>query len=333
MSTPTISNRPTLFEATAASQLQGLIKPAVRYVLAWYGQQGFIGSLVVARLQQVFDELYLVCALVVEAAHVFSASPSGAAERFYGLRRRSSTVVQKAAALVALVLVPFVRDKAADAASAAREVEPERRTRTQKCLAAAWPVADFAAQAVSLATKVVFMFNVVDAYNPIDLLFNMPVVRMQHEDYKALQDQLNMQSLPASASTSPLYRSASIASSLLRRSLAFSTSYLVPASIFLFRFSEWWYQNQFDSLARTQEPIPPPPPSIEPHPDGTPLPEDASFCPLCVSELKNPSMLSSGYVFCYPCIYRYVERHRECPVTKIPVFGGGACVRKLYSMG
>lgn len=43
----------------------------------------------------------------------------------------------------------------------------------------------------------------------------------------------------------------------------------------------------------------------------------------------NPAMvISSGYVFCYPCIFHHVSRHGFCPVTRMPA--GVDQLRRLY---
>ena len=64
-------------------------------------------------------------------------------------------------------------------------------------------------------------------------------------------------------------------------------------------------------------PIPPPPPPIQPHENGIPIPKQASsVCPICCEKRTNPTVLkSSGYVFCYPCIFNSVQEHKRCPVT------------------
>ncbi|XP_074643302.1 peroxisome assembly protein 12-like isoform X2 [Tubulanus polymorphus] len=42
-------------------------------------------------------------------------------------------------------------------------------------------------------------------------------------------------------------------------------------------------------------------------------------CPLCHRTRTNDTALTvSGYVFCYPCIYKYVSSHHRCPVTNYP---------------
>lgn len=43
------------------------------------------------------------------------------------------------------------------------------------------------------------------------------------------------------------------------------------------------------------------------------------LCPLCNSIRTNDCALNtSGFVFCYPCIFKYVSKNKSCPITKIP---------------
>ncbi|KAG5462310.1 MAG: hypothetical protein BJ554DRAFT_5381 [Olpidium bornovanus] len=126
---------------------------------------------------------------------------------------------------------------------------------------------------------------------------------------------------------------------------------VLPTSVFFFRFFEWWYASKFNTAAE-QQPIPPPPESLkgwaihhmltftfsclmvrhdgQPHPDGVPLPDDRIICPLCLRRRTNATAASSGYVFCYPCIYRHVNVYGECPVTKLHCDTEG--LRKIYAI-
>lgn len=130
-------------------------------------------------------------------------------------------------------------------------------------------------------------------------------------------------------------------------------------SIFFFKFLEWWYQSDYYRKASTAgDTAEVPPPArikvrycrtrlekaititfiispndfyirLKPHPEGLPLPRAANICPICLKSITNPTALSSGYVYCYPCAYKQVEDHGRCPVTLM------SCktdeLRKLYN--
>ena len=62
---------------------------------------------------------------------------------------------------------------------------------------------------------------------------------------------------------------------------------------------------------------------------------DKTKCPLCRSKRTNPCLLTvSGYVFCYPCIFSYLDKERKCPVTEVRVearpYPVAGYLRKLY---
>eukprot|EP01047_Picozoa_sp_COSAG01_P009401 COSAG01_NODE_385_length_17743_cov_20.528622_2_plen_125_part_00 len=91
-----------------------------------------------------------------------------------------------------------------------------------------------------------------------------------------------------------------------------------------------WYVGAQAQIPAKQRYIPPPPPPAEPDPTAPayPPPADASLCPLCRKEVTNTTMLPSGWVFCYPCIFNHVQAHGACPVTAQPV--NPEQLRKIY---
>ncbi|MCL7037318.1 hypothetical protein MKW94_000132 [Papaver nudicaule] len=92
------------------------------------------------------------------------------------------------------------------------------------------------------------------------------------------------------------------------------------AAVFFFKMMEWWYQSAEERIsAPTVYPPPPPPPPPKVAEEGIPLPQDRTVCPLCTQKRANPSVVAiSGFVFCYPCIFRYVSQYKRCPITLIP---------------
>ncbi|KAI9348569.1 Pex12 amino terminal region-domain-containing protein [Obelidium mucronatum] len=348
-------SRPSLFEVAAAAQLDALAKPALRYVLAWVAQQRTWASLPLARAVATwrFDALFLAAAVAASAPLVASASPALWHERFYGLRRvavsnsnsgsnsgsdlgsKSISFAQRAASLAAPAAAACAADVFADAHAAAVALDAAQRTPLQRVLVAVYPAANLIGALLKAAVAAAYMFNKTGSCNLVDIVMRIAVVRMSAADYKALADDQSLPMLPDPSllsSHSRIKNAAIIAWSVLRKFTSFASTYILPSSIFLFRFVEWWYAAEYHKLAQTQEPIPDPPDSVEPHIEGIPIPKDPSHCPLCVSEIKNPAMLPSGYVFCYPCIYKHVEKYGECPVSKLSFsVGRGSCVRRLYA--
>jgi hypothetical protein len=54
-------------------------------------------------------------------------------------------------------------------------------------------------------------------------------------------------------------------------------------------------------------------------------------CPICEEPWTNPTTLPTGYVGCYLCLYRFVEKREVCPVTGIDLrkMGGVESLRKV----
>ncbi|GAV82998.1 Pex2_Pex12 domain-containing protein/zf-C3HC4_2 domain-containing protein [Cephalotus follicularis] len=92
------------------------------------------------------------------------------------------------------------------------------------------------------------------------------------------------------------------------------------AAVFIFKMMEWWYQSAEERMsAPTVYPPPPPPPAPKVAKEGIPLPADRTVCPLCSQKRANPSVVTiSGFVFCYACIFKYINQYKRCPVTLMP---------------
>eukprot|EP01121_Diplochlamys_sp_Union-15-3_P021988 TRINITY_DN9223_c0_g1_i1.p1 TRINITY_DN9223_c0_g1~~TRINITY_DN9223_c0_g1_i1.p1 ORF type:complete len:174 (-),score=16.57 TRINITY_DN9223_c0_g1_i1:79-600(-) len=94
------------------------------------------------------------------------------------------------------------------------------------------------------------------------------------------------------------------------------SKYLLPGTIFFFKFLEWWYTE--NRVVSPNMPLPPPPEPPKRALGGIAIPSDKSLCPICEKKRNNPAMASSGFVYCYPCILQWVETHGNCPITHIP---------------
>mmetsp|Transcript_11906 Transcript_11906/g.16138 ORF Transcript_11906/g.16138 Transcript_11906/m.16138 type:complete len:446 (+) Transcript_11906:176-1513(+) len=91
----------------------------------------------------------------------------------------------------------------------------------------------------------------------------------------------------------------------------------IVGAVLTFKVLEWWYGMAEERMNPSQVlPLPPPPPIPPPHPQGKQLPGDVRVCPLCRNPRTNPALcVTSGYVFCYPCLHEYVSKKKACPVT------------------
>jgi hypothetical protein len=49
-----------------------------------------------------------------------------------------------------------------------------------------------------------------------------------------------------------------------------------------------------------------------------PPPITSNICPICRKKKTNPCVASSGYVFCYLCLIKFIKDSPFCPITGIP---------------
>ncbi|EFC47216.1 predicted protein [Naegleria gruberi] len=97
------------------------------------------------------------------------------------------------------------------------------------------------------------------------------------------------------------------------------STHLLLAIAFLFKFFEWYFNNESSLLTKGNIIIPPPPSQPERTPGGLEIPTNPRLCPLCKKERRNATLLTvSGFVFCYKCIQNHLISHSTCPITLSP---------------
>jgi len=94
--------------------------------------------------------------------------------------------------------------------------------------------------------------------------------------------------------------------SLVAKGITFG---LEAGSFFLLVIDHWY--NKTNSESKLHNQLVPPPPRIEGLTPGD--------CPLCGKKRRGSTVLtSSGIIYCYSCIIKYIRKKHKCPVTQIP---------------
>lgn len=177
-----------------------------------------------------------------------------------------------------------------------------------------------------------YLFGKTDYHNPLFKIMGMRIQRLGPHDNVSILLIMKLMQPPPTTPTN-VANNASLSRSpmtLLRTKvlpiLASSLNLILPTSIFLLKFLEWWSSSSFPRHLKssTTQSVDLPAPTL-----STPL-KAGETCPICHRELTNPTaVLESGYVFCYKCIFEYIELENRCPVTHIKTLSGTQGLRRI----
>lgn len=311
---------PTIFEVLASKQLDNLIRPSLRYLLAHYAQSH---PRYLLRLAMRFDDLYLVVFGLLELFYLKHWN-STFVDKFYGLKRvrrlavplnhtlnggrRLASIHQRlknhqiVIILLARTVVPYLLEKLRayhDRVQGRVMTGVEQLT---KPTASGWCDKRLWRYYANFATLKVWprleaISTVVDIGFTFGFLFGTPIA--------------SIYDLIAGTRHARIAQEDSENTSQWLQSL----SYALPSALFLLKFAEWWNSSEFGQTLSQQGPV------IDP-PALTPLPVDKKVgCSICGKNwLETPTALESGAVFCYRCIFEYIEnfpgdKQPKCPST------------------
>ncbi|KAM9118042.1 peroxisome assembly protein 12 [Pangshura tecta] len=327
-------DRPSIFEVVAQDSLMSAVRPALQHVVKVLAESnpcryGF--------LWHWFDEIYTLLDLLLQQ-HFLSRCSASFSENFYGLKRiavgDSKWLRQLASAglpkkqhwksLLLLVLIPYLKTKLEKLVSSLREedeysIHPPSSSwkRFYRAFLAAYPFVNMAWEGWFLSQQLCYILGKAQHHSPLLGLAGVRLVRLTAEDIQALEQKLAV----ATASQQPAHSIKEQVQSAVKKALggvALSLSTSLSVGVFFLQFLDWWYssENQETIKSLTALPTPPPPVHLD-HSTGSPLlPKLKTVCPLCRKIRANDTVLStSGFVFCYRCVYTYVKSHQRCPIT------------------
>ncbi|XP_023272104.1 peroxisome assembly protein 12 [Seriola lalandi dorsalis] len=339
-----VNEQPSVFEVLAQESLMEAVKPALRHavkVLAETNPSRF------GFLWQRFDELYLLLDLLLQN-HFLSHCSASFSENFYGLKRVSGGwglsvglgLHRKShwRSLLLLCLVPYLRAKLEatlaqqrDEADFSIQLAQSRRQRLYRAAVAAYPYVRSAWQALSFCQQLLFIFGVARTHSPLLWLARVKLARLNAQDIRDMELKSSNTGYPADQS---LVQKVWWLISRAARGVAIPLSTSLSLGVFFLQFLEWWYSSENQSTMKTLTSLPAPPPPLHlqeerscsdspsvsaKRREETQTGSDSRNCPLCRRLCTNTTVLStSGFVFCYRCIYMYVKANHRCPVTGYP---------------
>jgi peroxin-12 len=175
-----------------------------------------------------------------------------------------------------------------------------------------YPTVTFVRSGITLGFYLLFLFSRSTRSSLAEALLNIRYSRLNDFDYKRHEtgaaekgfSELMLMGQPLTAA----------------KNVALSTlSYTLPTSMFLLKFLEWWYSSDFArQMSRKTRGLDE---SFDvPKPPVRSL-SSSGMCPLCQSDMENPTVIETGVVFCYTCIYRHLRDAPEKTGGRCPVSG------------
>ncbi|XP_049599905.1 peroxisome assembly protein 12 [Syngnathus scovelli] len=332
LTSSTARDQPSIFEVLAQESLMEAVKPALRHavkVLAESNPSRF------GFLWRRFDEFYLLLDVLLQK-HFLSHCSASFSENFYGLKRVSTGqglpvslglhAKARWRSLLLLCLVPYLRAKLEATFARQREEEDfsirlaqSRSQRLYRAAVAAYPYVNSAWRAWIFCQQLLFVFGAARTHNPLLWLARVRLARLTDGDVREME--MNASKGRSPAGDSVLQRVWWLTSQAAK-GVAVSLSTSLSLGVFFLQFLEWWYSSDNQATVKSLTSLPAPPPPLHLH--TADLKEDSlreaaadvSRCPLCRRLRVNATVLStSGFVFCYRCIYMYVKANRRCPLT------------------
>ncbi|KAM4598558.1 peroxisome assembly protein 12 isoform 1-T3 [Polymixia lowei] len=258
--------------------------------------------------------------------------------------------------LLLLCLVPYLRAKLEQTLAQNREEEDFSirlaRSRTQRlyrALLAACPYLSAAWDAWAFCQRLLYVFGTARTHSPLLWLAGVRLAHLTGLDIRDMEMKTHTTGNLAGLS---LFQRLRHVAGGVAGGVAVSLSTSLSLGVFFLQFLEWWYSSENQSTVKTLTSLPAPPPPLHLQQEALPsqyrhtrepsltsinksgessltstnksseclfISRSIKACPLCHRPRTNETVLStSGFVFCYPCIYMYVKANQRCPVTGYP---------------
>jgi len=346
--------RPSFFEMYAQQNIVTTLRGAQQYALDVASLRFPFLFRVAARS----DELFLILHILLESNSLLKSNAT-VAEAFYGLRRvpatsenadrvfsaqahrfparplRSRYIVSS---LVCETLVPYIRAKldalheqisggaAARLLGEASDPLPPSNSdgrsnhllrKARRLFQKLYPLLRASFDVCTLLYNILYLFGSTKYYHFLNHIQGLVIRRLTSNEYSGHSEP---QFIPSRSIMSRLTRAVDRMIAALKISIV--------VGVFAFKFAEYYYLEQKKSGSQEVSP-PPPPQPMTPAQGGIKLPDSNLVCPICLNVRSNPAACgSSGFVFCYRCIFEEVEKNGKCPVSLLPTTT--ADIRRLY---
>ncbi|XP_054717190.1 LOW QUALITY PROTEIN: peroxisome assembly protein 12-like [Uloborus diversus] len=302
--------KPTIFEILGQENLVSGLRSAFRHVfkiLAENYPEKF------SLLYSNFDEGYTIVDSIFQYIHL-RLKGGLFTETFYSLKRlpdpRTPDVSKKKvfAWVFLSVVLPYIQSQLEELFKNIRRKQAENQLHysdLKKQLALiylkVYPIYHFVWEMTVLSYYMLYALGKSDYHSPVLHLTRTKLIPLSMLDYSS----------DAWKDYFPLEEKRKLSTVLwsYMNGLVGGVTMTISVGAFLTQFLDWWYTREGKLTSFAPMPVPPPPPQW---PSEIP----ADICFICKKKRTNDTALaSSGFVFCYPCVFRYVQAENKCPVT------------------
>nr|XP_022344235.1 peroxisome assembly protein 12-like [Crassostrea virginica] len=322
LTSATFASAPSIFEVLAQDSLMGSVRPALKHAIKVLAESkpdkfGF--------LLRWYDEIYTGLDFILQNYYLHNYSASFA-EHFYGLKRyvdegSQSKVLPRRAhwkSLILLVIIPYLKQKLDHWFEETRHKfnighHPKSPLYKQlyRVFLAVYPYIHMSWEGSMLAYQMAYMFGKISCHSPF---LHLSGTRLCHAEEKEEEGVVGRPPFSVLWSSASLAGKLNLVTKRVLGATAVTLSTGLSVGVFFLQFLEWWYASENNSPSLMALPVPDPPET-----DKDLIKTPHNVCPLCLKLRTNDTALStSGFVFCYPCIYDYIKQHQCCPVTSYP---------------
>uniref|UniRef100_A0A915PDS5 Peroxisome assembly protein 12 n=1 Tax=Setaria digitata TaxID=48799 RepID=A0A915PDS5_9BILA len=304
------AGQPSIFELIAQDGLSTSIQQAVRHIAKYLHESNPSRYRV---LWKWYDEIYAAVDLVVESFYLKRYGGS-LTENFYGMKRvingtckSASTGFPKLRSLFMLVGWPYIMKKLEKFHSLLLTyvgISDSGHIPLIRIIISYYPWLKILFSSWAFLLKIAYLLSLCTAHSPELIFANVHLEKITQVDLMSFGELNKKKS----------WQVLTILISLLTRCITFG--------LYFIQFLDFYYNSDtgvnFRMEQRKRNFRYPPAPHKKLR-ESTILLLDTNKCPLCLQQRTNDTVLAvSGYVFCYGCIYSYVEREKHCPVTSLP---------------
>ncbi|EDO16523.1 hypothetical protein Kpol_1064p3 [Vanderwaltozyma polyspora DSM 70294] len=353
--TGTSGLNPTVFEIFSSNEIDALLPSSVRYILTnywilrnpnWYTLQ----------VNNYFKEWFEVALKgAIEWYHIKNYN-STFVDKFYGLQRFNTandvlfkaqsknqfsetwplqlqlTQKQRVVVFLQKIIIPYLKDRLDEVhnhlnrpADLVTNSERNYKYYLKQYFRKLYPLIKKFFYISNLVIRVFFLTGKIGSFSLLDYMFNIGYTRALFPLEKKQMHNLNTSIGDNKMKKANLYsfqNSLKLKGKSLVDLLSQIGSQAFPAFLFMLRVYQWWTTQ--DITVRIQKKLNDLDKEVPRPPTTSRNQEEASSdkCPICKDTIRNPCILETGYVTCYPCALAYLPEHEgRCPVTNKQLLG------------